>query len=161
VAAAVNPRKPSVPTASDLPPNFDPRAKIAKDEMQEELVYMAKISKESAMRDKTGITHNPEFWVVAEEETALQAQYCVDALPTINDDGDLATFTVNDATWTRMQNLSATINKNYYDPRRPKPSTQYAKVNGEWQEIERNPYAKPLDKNPYVLKAVAQDPFAK
>jgi RNA polymerase sigma factor (sigma-70 family) len=161
VVAAVNPSKPSVPTAADLPANFDPRAKIAKDEMMEDLLYMAKITKESATRDKTGITHTPEFWVVAEEETALQAQYCVDALPTINDDGDLATFTVDDATWNLMQKLSTTINKNYYDPRRPKPSTQYAKVNGEWRGIERDPYAKPLDKNPYVLEAVAQDPFAK
>ena len=151
VIAAINSTEPSASSPADLPANFDPRAKIAKDEMREYLQEMVQVANESLMPERE--KEDPEIWIVSEEITALEYKYCLDAMPVLNDAGDVATFTVDSATWKQMKDLMAASK----DP--PKiiepPSLRYVKINGEWQEFEedpeKDPFADPSDYLPQLL----------
>ena len=151
VLAAVNPAKPSAPTAADLPANFDPRAKIAKDEMHEWLQGMAEVANEGLTPERE--KGDPEIWIISEEITALLYKYSLDATPVLNDAGDIATYTVDDAVWKQMKDLMAASKDppNVTEP----PTLRFIKINGEWQEIEedpeKDPFAGPSDYLPQLL----------
>jgi len=151
VIAAVNPTKPSASSPADLPANFDPRAKIAKDEMHDYLQDMVNGANEFLTPEREqGFDGS---WIVGEEITALEYKYCLYATPTLNDAGDIATFTVDDVMWKQMKDLLA-ASKDAPKITEP-PTLRFIKINDEWQEIEEDPEDDPAasrsDFLPYLI----------
>jgi Rieske Fe-S protein len=161
VVAAVNPSKPSPPTAADLPANFDPRAEIAKEELQSNLNFLIKLALED-MQSIYPHTLGDDYGL--SESELIQAKSFLTVTPTLNPAGDVATYKASSYTMAKIREALVAAEANtwlkHFDNHTMFGELHFVKINGKWYSADRDGSNPGMDDKGNMFIDPG-DPFAK